>query len=204
MTTVESVPSQTRETSQPACHHSILPKLHRGPQPLDTEELGALQFFAGLSQKHLDEIAPHTKLSHFEPGEVIFHEHDLADRFYVLLTGKVAIECKIGGETVRIQEAGPGECVGFSWFFSPEELHFTARVIEPVTAVFFFGTLLKADCELDPTLGYELIRRTGQVLVRRMESVVGLLARRKSGGGCGSGGSKGGGCGCKGSGHHHH
>lgn len=148
------------------------------PHPLTVDQLGALPFFAGLSKRHLAELQPFTKLSRFEADEPLLVQGELANRFYVILTGRVAIECEINGEVVRVQEVGPGESVGFSWSFTPETLHFTARAIEPVQAVFFYGTLLQEDCALDPSLGYELAMRAGKVLVGRMESLIEILKRR--------------------------
>jgi CRP/FNR family transcriptional regulator, cyclic AMP receptor protein len=146
--------------------------------PLSTAELADLPFFDGLSEYHLEELRPHTKFSSFEPGERLLVEGELANRFYVIVSGKVAIECDINGETLLVQELGPGDAAGFSWSFTPENLHFTARAIEPVRAVFFYGTLLQEDCDLDPSLGYELALRAGKVIVRRMEALIEILRRR--------------------------
>jgi CRP/FNR family transcriptional regulator, cyclic AMP receptor protein len=143
--------------------------------PVSFAELAELPFFEGLSEYHLAELRPHTKLSQFEPGEPLLMQGELANRFYVLVSGRAAIECDINGEIVRVQEVGPGDSVGFSWSFTPETLHFTARALEPVKAVFFYGTLLQEDCELDPSLGYELALRAGRVLMGRMEALIRIL-----------------------------
>jgi CRP/FNR family transcriptional regulator, cyclic AMP receptor protein len=146
--------------------------------PVTITELAQLPFFEGLSQVHLEELRPHTKVSRFKAGERLLAQGELANRFYVIVSGRVAIECDINGETVVVQEIGPGETAGFSWSFTPERLHFTARALEPVKAVFFYGTLLQEDCELDPTLGYEIAIRTGRVLMGRMESLIEVLRKR--------------------------
>jgi NADH:ubiquinone reductase (H+-translocating) len=46
---------------------------------------------------------------HFEPGQEVFHEGELGDRVYIILTGRARIE-KDGVGTVA--ELGPGECFG--------------------------------------------------------------------------------------------
>ena len=149
------------------------------PSPVSIGQLADLAFFEGLSETHLAQIVPHTKISYFEPGQAILAQGELANRFYVLVSGRALIECRIDGTTVPVQEIGPGEAVGFSWFFTPENLHFTARAVEPVKAVFFYGTLLREDCDLDPTLGYDLMLRTGKVLMQRLEAIVRLLAKKR-------------------------
>jgi CRP-like cAMP-binding protein len=92
-------------------------------------------------------------------------------------SGRVLIELSGGGQPVSVQEIGPGEPVGFSWFFNPENLHFTARALEHVEAIFFYGTLLREDCEIDHELGYELMRRTSQVMLKRLEALADLLSK---------------------------
>ena len=53
----------------------------------------------------------------------------------------------IGG--LSWEGAKRGEAVSFSWFFHPDNFHFSTRAIEPVEAIFFYGTLLREECEID-------------------------------------------------------
>jgi CRP/FNR family transcriptional regulator, cyclic AMP receptor protein len=161
----------------PTC--SSIPKsAHSDPHPISLADLRALKFFEGLSDAHLQEIRPHTKVSYFDPGDVILGQGELANRFYVITSGRVAVECNIGGRVYPLQESGPGDVVGFSWCFTPENLQFSVRALEPVRAIFFYGTLLREDCELDSSLGYELALRMGRVLMQRMDALVALLAKK--------------------------
>lgn len=148
--------------------------------PLPWERLAALPFFAGFEENELKQIAPYTKISYFAPGEPILEAGDLANRFYLLLSGTAAVECKFFGCQVRVEQLGEGDAVGFSWLFTPDKLHFTARAIEPVVAVFFYGTMLREDCELFPRLGYQLLQRASQIMMRRLEKVVSLLSGAKN------------------------
>jgi CRP-like cAMP-binding protein len=154
-------------------------KPYSDPKFVTLAQLAELPFFEGLGQVRLSQLIPHTKTSYFDAGQSILTEGELANRFYVIVSGRVAIEHQIDGQAVRVQEIGPGEAVGFSWLFTPDKLHFTARAIEPVKAIFFYGTLLREDCELEPGLGYELLLRAGQVMVKRMEAVIDLLKHRE-------------------------
>ena len=45
---------------------------------------------------------------------------------------------------------------------------------EPTSAIFFYGTILREDCERDCSLGYELFKRMAPVIIKRMQA-----ARRK-------------------------
>jgi CRP-like cAMP-binding protein len=153
-----------------------LPFRHAGDTgPLSAEELSCLRLFDGMDTADLELMAARTKIAHFAPGDRIVTQGDLADRFYVILSGKAAIECDLPDYRVQVMEIGPGEPVGFSWLFEPDKVHFSARALEPVTAVFFFGTLLLQDCEESPRLGYELAKRTGQTMLHRMEHLVAMV-----------------------------
>jgi CRP-like cAMP-binding protein len=54
--------------------------------------------------------------------------------------------------------------------FPPYVWHFTARAIEPTTAIFFYGTILREYCEKDHSLGYELLKRISAVMVKRLQA----------------------------------
>ena len=69
-----------------------------------------------------------------------------------------------------IDTIGAGDLLGWSWMFPPNIWHFTARAVEPTTAIFFYGTILREYCEKDHSLGYELLKRMTVVMNRRMQA----------------------------------
>jgi CRP-like cAMP-binding protein len=143
-----------------------------GCEPLTPEQLVSLSFFAGLSPAQLERIAPHTMVTHFATGTQILEQGLPADRFYVMVSGRVGIEYRVAGSSLLVQAVGPGEALGFSWLVMPEKLHFSARALEPVTAVFCYGTLLQKECEHSPRLGMELMRRAAEVMMQRMDALL--------------------------------
>ena len=149
-------------------------------RPVTAAELAELSFFRGITPEHLRQIAGYSKRCRFEDGEMLFEQGTAANCFFVVVTGRVVIEFRGGAEVVRVQEVGPGEPVGFSWFFNPDNLHFNARAEGPVDAIFFYGALLREDCEIDHELGYELMQRAGQVMLRRLDALSTLLAKALS------------------------
>lgn len=107
----------------------------------------------------------------FERDQVIFREGETANRFYLIEAGKVALESSPGsGKLVTIDVIGDAELLGWSWLFPPYVWHFSARAVEPTTAIFFYGTVLRDYCEKDPALGYELFKRMSEVMTRRLQS----------------------------------
>lgn len=128
-------------------------------------------FLEGLSPHQIRLLSDCAMLIQFAPGELIFREGDPANRFYLIHTGKVALESQsTGGVHKSIQTLGPGEVLGWSWLFPPYFWHMDARALEPVEAVFFYGTPLREECEADHDLGYELMKRMAQTVIIRLQA----------------------------------
>jgi CRP/FNR family cyclic AMP-dependent transcriptional regulator len=132
-------------------------------------------FLAGMNHAQLALLADCAIATKFKRGQTILREGDFANRFYLIETGKVVLESGEGfGEPVAVETIGAGDLLGWSWMFPPHVWNFTARAIEPTTAIFFYGTILREYCERDPSLGYELFKRITPVMMKRLQA-----ARRK-------------------------
>ena len=132
-------------------------------------------FLVGINPRQLALLTDCAMVSHFKPGQIILREGEMANRFYLIETGKVALEsCETFADPIVIETIGAGDLLGWSWMFSPYTWHFTARAIEPTKAIFFYGTIQREYCERDPSFGYELFKRMAPVMLRRLQA-----ARRK-------------------------
>src|SRR5262245_4759938 len=128
-------------------------------------------FLRGLKAAHLRLLAENAMRLRYETGEHIFLEGDPANRFYLIERGKVSLESHQKDEpAVSIQTIGPGEVLGWSWLFPPYYWHFDARALEPTTAIFFYGTRLREQCEQDHDLGYELMKRMTAIMIQRLQA----------------------------------
>jgi CRP-like cAMP-binding protein len=133
--------------------------------------LAQMPFLKDLTAPHLKTLAEHARRVRFESGQVIGREGDPADRFYLLLNGRVAIEAFIAEEgNVGFQNVGPGEPLGWSWLFPPFRWHFTARALESTEAVEWDTELLRQHSETDPKFGYEIASRLTRVLLGRLRA----------------------------------
>ena len=133
--------------------------------------IAELPLLNGLSSKHLQTLADNAMQSHFDTGELIFREGDPANRFYLIQQGQVALESSPKDRpAVRIQIVGAGDVLGWSWLFPPYYWHFDARALEPTSAIFFYGTRLREECEKVHDLGYELMKRMAGVMLQRLQA----------------------------------
>jgi CRP-like cAMP-binding protein len=128
-------------------------------------------FVIGMEPKHVAVMAAGSEEVEFAPAQIIFREGDPANRLYLLLSGRVALESAAGRhEPVALQELQEGDALGWSWLFPPFAWHFQARALTPVRAIACNGGHLLVHSEENHDFGYELMRRVVQVVIRRMQA----------------------------------
>jgi CRP-like cAMP-binding protein len=129
-------------------------------------------FFKGLNARQLQLLTESAMEMQFEPGQSIFQEGSPANRFYLILEGKVVLESELAERgAIPIQTLGPGDDLGWSWLFPPYYLHSSARALEPTRTIFFYGTRLRKQCEQDHDLGYQFMRRVAEVMIQRLRAM---------------------------------
>jgi CRP/FNR family transcriptional regulator, cyclic AMP receptor protein len=142
---------------------------------IETEPLAARvtlhPFLAGMNRAHLALLTDCAIATRFKKGQTILCEGEFANRFYLIESGVVVLESTAGfGDPVIIEAIGSGNLLGWSWMFPPYTWQFSARAVEPTTAIFFYGTILREYCEKDHSLGYELLKRMSAVMVKRLQA----------------------------------
>jgi CRP-like cAMP-binding protein len=129
------------------------------------------RLFHGLNAQHLELLARHASETHFDTGQILFHEGEVAWQFYLIQTGRVVLESYTPPHgLMHLQFVPAGEVLGWSWLFPPFHWHFQARAVEPTDAIFLDGCRLLIACEEDHHFGYELMKRITQVLIHRLEA----------------------------------
>ena len=129
-------------------------------------------FFRGMKEEHLRSIVASGTLVRFEAGEVIFEEGEPAHRCYVMRTGRVALQLvSYRTEPLTLVTLDAGNLIGWSWLFPPYRWKFTAQALEVTRAISLDGDSLRAKCEQDHDLGYELMKRFAAVIDKRIEAL---------------------------------
>lgn len=127
-------------------------------------------FLDGLQPNHLDKLAMLACEISFEPDQVIFREGDPSSLFYLILSGRVAIEVAMPGRFLTIQTIGGGEELGWSSLLDQVNKQFRARCVEPVCALAFDGPRLTAEFENDHEFGYMLLRKVLATVAERLRA----------------------------------
>lgn len=128
-------------------------------------------FLTGLQPQYIELITGCASNVRFDAGQKIYKDGDEADVFYIIRHGRVAIEVFMPGRgEMTVETLGEGEVLGWSWMFPPFRWHFDARAVELTRAVALDGKCLRAKCDHDPALGYEMLKRIAQVMMERLDS----------------------------------
>lgn len=127
-------------------------------------------FFSGMKDEFTAIIAGCAKNVRFEAGDYLFREGETADLFYLLRSGRVAIEIASPKRTVTLQTVGESDIVGTSWIVPPYHWAFDAKALELTRAIALDAKCLRGKCEDDHALGYEMMKRFMPILIQRLQA----------------------------------
>ncbi len=141
-------------------------------------------FLHGLEDRHLEFLTGCAANVRYAADEFLFREGQESGASYLLRNGRVALEIAVPGRgQVQLQTVEAGEVLGWSWLFAPYKWQFDARAVEPVRAFALDGNCLRAKCEADHDLGYEVVKRfLYQVHTRLERTRMQLLDLYRAGG----------------------
>lgn len=142
----------------------------------DKAVLGAQPFLRGMADGHLATLASLCQHIAVPARQRLFEEGATADRFWLIDAGRVTIDTTVPGRgRLIIASLGRGDVIGLAWLMPPYQWRFGAVTTQPMQAYEFDARAVRAACDEDPSLGYELGRRVSGVLVRRLEAIHGRL-----------------------------
>lgn len=128
-------------------------------------------FFAGFTDAQSALIAGCARNHRFAAGQYLFHEGDAANEFYLVRHGQVALEIAAPGQApIIFSMLGDGDIVGASWLIPPYRWMSDARAVETTLALGIDAACLRAKCEADHDLGYDMMKRFLPVLVKRLHA----------------------------------
>ena len=136
-----------------------------------TSVLGAQPFLRGMPSAQLAVLAELCEHVSIPSGERLFDEGSQADRCWIIDAGQVMLDASVPGQgRVIIETLGRGDVTGLSWMLPPYQWRFGAVARQPTQAFVFDARAVRAACDADPLLGYELSRRFSAVVVNRLQA----------------------------------
>jgi len=128
-------------------------------------------FFSGFNEEYFALIVGCASNVRVDASKMILREGEDANQFYLIRSGKVSIQLMTPNKgPVIIQTLHEGDILGWSWLVPPFTWHFDAKAIELTRMIALDGKCLRAKCEEDHDLGYELLKRFADIMSKRLES----------------------------------
>jgi CRP/FNR family cyclic AMP-dependent transcriptional regulator len=128
-------------------------------------------FWQGLDSRHFQILNERAALVKFGVNEPIFHAGIGAEYFYLICTGRVALETFVPGKgALTIETLTAGEALGWSWLFSPYRWHFSAYSIDLTEAIAFGAHGLRKHARENHDFGYELTTRVSRIVWQRLQA----------------------------------
>lgn len=131
--------------------------------------MGGMAFLDDLSLGAIDKLARLATMRHVRGGEVLFREGDQNDAFYLVKSGRIALEmCVPARGCMHLLTLGEGEIVAWSALVGGGRMTSMAMAQIDSELIEIQGRALLKVCESDHELGYQLMRRLATALSRRL------------------------------------
>lgn len=138
--------------------------------PSTVEAIAEEPFFAGLAPPFVERLAGQARPIVLEPGHRLFHEHERSDRFWLVCSGRIALDCVTpDGGTATIETVEPGGVVGWSWIFPPHQWDFGAVAAERTSTVEFDAAGVRRLMDDDEALARQLATRFVRTVMDRLK-----------------------------------
>jgi len=127
-------------------------------------------FVEEFRPEHIDKLGGLGRQVRFAADQVIFKEGDDTHDFYLIVSGRVALEMQEPDHVLRVQALGDGDELGWSSVLMGRGKYFQARALEPTEALAFDGVSLLDACRNDTAFGFAFMYRMLGVVSERLQA----------------------------------
>jgi CRP/FNR family transcriptional regulator, cyclic AMP receptor protein len=133
--------------------------------------ISAHPFWKDLNPQVLHVLKECSSTMTFGVGQPVMQAGFEAEHFYLVIRGHVSVEMFMPGKgIITLQTIGPGEVLGWSWFFPPYRWHFNANSRDITETVVFDARKLREYAAENHDFGYDLASRIAQVMLQRLQA----------------------------------
>ena len=134
-------------------------------------DLAGHRFLRGMADDYLAVLSRVCWVAPVRQGHLLFAEGDTAHRFWLICTGHVALDLHApGGRELIVETLGQGDLLGLSWLVPPYQWQFSATAVHDTMTFEFNADEVRAVCESDPGLGYQLLQRVMSAASSRLQA----------------------------------
>lgn len=127
-------------------------------------------FSKDFQPQQIERLAAQARAVTFSPEQVLFGPGDYNTDFYLIVSGRLALEMPVGRKVLRIQTLSDGDELGFSSLITSRPTTFQARALQRVDALAFDSSRLLEACQADPELGFSLMRQLLLIVSERLDA----------------------------------
>jgi len=135
---------------------------------MPTQQLASHEIFQMLRPEQVDAISSAAEEISLKPGDVVFHQGERADHFFVVLEGQVALRLgRPGGVSVLIDEATPGATFGSCVCLQIDTYSLSAQCTAPTRLLKIKAATLKKLMDDDLVMGYAVQTMISRIYFKR-------------------------------------
>lgn len=132
------------------------------------EDIRQCTFFDEFRPKHMEKLMALGTEVRFRTDEIIFREDDDPNLFYVIISGRVALEATRGGKLLQVDTLYPPQEFGYAAVLNRKR-QFQARALEPVRAMAFEVQQVAEACRNNPYFGAAFLEYLLGVAVEQLQ-----------------------------------
>jgi CRP-like cAMP-binding protein len=128
-------------------------------------------FVEEFQPEHIDKLRALAREVRFGRDQTIFREGDDTHDFFLIVSGRVALEMEEpDNHVLRVQTLGAGDELGWSSVLMGRGKYFMARALEPTEALALDGPTLLEACRQDTAFGFAFMYRMLGVVSERLQA----------------------------------
>jgi CRP-like cAMP-binding protein len=125
--------------------------------------------FKDLNPDNINYLCGSARKATFPAHSFIFKTGEPAEEFYIIKSGKVALEVYSPPKgPLTILTLKSNDILGWSWLYPPYAWHFEARAANDTTVYAFDAIKIRQECRKDFEFGYCFTNCFGKVMMRRL------------------------------------
>ena len=144
------------------------------------------ELLSALSDKELSSIAIICSKTSVTEGDSLFMEGQRAEHIYIVTSGRIALQKNLGDRRKKSQIGAatiafcqPDEIVGWSALVEPYLYTLSATAWEPTQLLSIRASLLRRAMELNPDVGFRIMRSLSEVMARRLQQIARALTEAR-------------------------
>ncbi|OHB77572.1 MAG: hypothetical protein A2W31_01560 [Planctomycetes bacterium RBG_16_64_10] len=137
---------------------------------ISPELLRRYPHFTPIDEESLKQLAMICSERVYEPGQILFEDHEPADYLYVIVKGEVDLHYTLGsGEQRSIDTLVDGDLIVWSALVEPYRTTASGTAVKRTEVLAIEAAPLRDLCEQNTELGYRLMTQVAKALANRLE-----------------------------------